>query len=247
LVELWWLLTSHRPAVRQTRCFDRLRALVVRQVCSAARRTLKPVLLTLGLVASDWNTFYRLFSVPRLDFGVLTRCFLHQTLAQIPADAPYVAVVDGVHLPRASQRMPGMSWLKCPRTPPFKPGIRCARRCVHLAALPPRWQGYSRALPVRCVPAFPPTAVPGAATLHSEWDAARAELCWLRTQLDTSGRPRWGGAPRWSLRTLWRGYRQALGSCRNFHPARAGTHSTWAEQEAWQHYLDAALAATLPV
>src|SRR5438034_4284418 len=91
------------------------------------------------------SAFYRLFSLFRLDYSVLTRCFVYQTLAQIPADGPYVAVVDGVHLPRSSQRSPGTSWLTCPRTPPWKPGIHRAQRFVHLAALLPRWQGYSRA------------------------------------------------------------------------------------------------------
>jgi hypothetical protein len=36
LVELWRLLAAHRPAVHQARCFDRLRARVVGQVCSRA-------------------------------------------------------------------------------------------------------------------------------------------------------------------------------------------------------------------
>jgi hypothetical protein len=202
LVELWRLLTAHRLAVRQARCLERPRSLVLGQVCSAARRTLPQVLLTLGLVASDWSACYRLFSVPRLDYGVLTRCFLHQTRVQIPAEGAYVAVVDGLHPPRASHRMLGTSWLTCPCTPPFKPGIHRARHFVHQAALLPRWQGDSLALPVRWAPAFPPKAVPGAATSHTEWEAARAELCWLRTQLDAAGRPWWGGAPRWSLCTL---------------------------------------------
>jgi hypothetical protein len=188
LMELWRLLAAHRPAVRQARCFDRLRALVVGHLCTVARHTLTQVLLALGLVDADWSAFYRLFSMPRLDYGVLTRCFLHQTLAQIPADGPYVAVVDGVQLPRASLRMPGTSWLKCARTPPFKPGIHRAQRFVHLATLLPRWQGYSRALPLRWVPAFPPKAVPGAAAPRKEWEAALAELRWLRTELDAAGR-----------------------------------------------------------
>ena len=59
LVELWRLLAAHRPAVHQARCFDRLRALVLGQVCSAARRTITQVLLTLGLVDADWSAFYR--------------------------------------------------------------------------------------------------------------------------------------------------------------------------------------------
>jgi hypothetical protein len=99
---------------------------VLGQVCSAVRRTSTQVLLTRGLVAAGWSAFYRLFSRPRLDYGLLTRCFAHQTPAQIPADGPYVAVVDGVQLPRSSQRLPGTSWLKCPPTPPWKPGIHRA-------------------------------------------------------------------------------------------------------------------------
>src|SRR5919197_4704925 len=107
LIELWRLLAAHRPAVHQTRCFDRLRALVVGQVCSAARRTLTQVLLALGLVDADWSAFYRLFSHARLDYDVLTRCFVRATLAQIPAEGPYVVTVDGVHLPRSSRTLPG--------------------------------------------------------------------------------------------------------------------------------------------
>jgi DDE superfamily endonuclease len=170
LVELWRLRAAHRPAVRQARCFDRLRALVVGHLCTAARHTITQVLLTLGLVDADWSAFYRLFSVPRLDYGLLTQCFLQATLAQIPPQGPYVAVVDGVQLPRSSKRMPGTSWLKNPRTPVWKPGIHRAQRCVHLATLLPRWQGYSRArLPlstthyrVALCPSLPDAAVPSA-------------------------------------------------------------------------------------
>jgi hypothetical protein len=55
----------------------------------------------------------------------------------------------------------------------------------------------------------------------------------------------WGGAPRWSLHTLWRGYQQALGQHPAAHPARANTRGTWAEMEAWLHQLDARGAAAL--
>jgi hypothetical protein len=84
--------------------------------------------------------------------------------------------------------MPGTAWLKNPRTPPFKPGSHRAQRYLHLAALLPRWQGYSRALPLRFVPAFPPKAVAGAADPCTEWAAGRAQLHWLRAELDAAGR-----------------------------------------------------------
>ena len=62
-------------------------------------------------------------------------------------------------------------------------------------------------------------------------------------------RPRgpWWGAPRWSLRTLWRGKRLALAQRPDGHPARAGTRGTWAAQDAWLHRLDALPAAAVPV
>jgi hypothetical protein len=188
LRELWHLLAAHRPAVRQARCFVRLRALVVGTVLAVARPTITGLLLTLGLHDADWSAFYRLFSRQRLDYDLLTRCYLRATLAQMPPEGPYVTVVDGTQLPRASRTMPGTAWLKCPRTPPFQPGIHRAHRYLHLAALLPRWCGYSRALPLRFVPAFPPTAVPGAAAPRTEWAAGLEQLRWLRSELDGAGR-----------------------------------------------------------
>ena len=88
LGELWRLLAAHRAAVRQRRCFDRLRALVLGHLCTAARHTITQVLLALGLLDADWSAFYRLFSHARLDYDVLTRCFVRETLAQIPAEGP---------------------------------------------------------------------------------------------------------------------------------------------------------------
>ena len=188
LCELWSLLLAHRAAVRQTRCFARLRALVVGALCTVARHTSAQALLALGLSDSDWSAVYRLFSHARLDYNLLTRCFVRATLAQIPTVGPYVAAVDGVQIPRASRTMPGTAWLKCPRTPPWKPGSQRAQRSVHLAALLPRWEGYSRAVPLRFVPAFPPKAVAGAAAPQTGREAALTELRWLRTELDAAGR-----------------------------------------------------------
>jgi len=72
---------------------------------------------------------------------VLSACFLRETLGQILDEGPYVAVVDGVQLPRSSRTMPGTAWLKNPRTPVWKPGIHRAQCFLHLAALLPRQRG----------------------------------------------------------------------------------------------------------
>src|ERR687886_804125 len=89
-----------------------------------------------------------------------------------------------------SRRLPPRlrRWRMQPPTPPWKPGIHRAQRYLHLAALLPRWQGDSRALPLRFVPAFPPKAVAGAADPRSEATAAQAELAHLRAVLDAAGR-----------------------------------------------------------
>jgi hypothetical protein len=189
LCELWHLLGAHRPAVRQQRVFDRLRGLVLGQVCTLLRHTLTQALLALGLTDTDPSAFYRLLSRSRVCYATLTRCFLHETLAQVPAAAPYVVVVDGVQMPRSSRRMPGTAWLPCPRTPCFAQGSHRAQFFVHLAALLPCWQGYSRALPLRLDPAFPVKAVPGAAPPQTEAQAGIAQVAWVRRELDAAGRP----------------------------------------------------------
>src|SRR5205807_4342167 len=67
-------------------------------------------------------------------------------------------------------------------------GGRRSRRRAHLAVLLPRWDGYSRALPLRLDPAFPPKAVPGAAPPQTEGQAALAQGQWLRAERDAAGR-----------------------------------------------------------
>jgi len=183
------LLAAFRPAFRQERPYRRCVALVFGSVFAFARHTLSQALLALGVTEQDWSAWYRLFSVPRLDLDELNAALVRQTLSEIPATGPYVVAVDGVQVPRWSLKLPGTSWLKAPRTPKWKPGIHRAQRFFHLAALLPITQrGYSRALPLRWVPAFPPKAVPGRTPARTEGQAAGEELTWLRGRLDAAGR-----------------------------------------------------------
>lgn len=184
------LLIAHRRAFRQERSFNRMQALIFGHLFSFARRTITQVLVALGLTDDDWSSFYRIFNEPRLNYEELTDCFLSETLAHVPEVEPYIAVVDGVQIPRHSHKMPGTSWLKNPRTPPFMPGPHRAQRFLHLAALLPRTEeGYSRALPLRWEPAFPAKAVlPEDMEPRKEWEAALDSLRWLRERLDNAGR-----------------------------------------------------------
>jgi hypothetical protein len=189
LHELQVILAAHRPAFRQDRPFARMVALVYASLFAFARHTVTQLLVALGQTDHDWSAWYRLFSVPRLDYEELTRCYFRETLQAIGTEGPYVAVIDGVQLPRSSRTMPGTTWLKHPRTPVFKPGIHRAQRFVHLAGLLPPEQGYSRVLPLRFEHAFPEKAVrPADLLARKEWEAGRDALAWLRCALDAAGR-----------------------------------------------------------
>jgi hypothetical protein len=189
LAALVGLLLAHRPAFRREAPYRRCAALVFASLFAFARHTVTQLLTALGLTDADWSAWYRLFSVPRLDYDALSGQFVAETLAHVPVAAPYVAVADGVQLPRQSQRMPGTGWLKAPGSPAWKPGLHRAQRYLHLAALLPRTpEGYSRALPLRWEAAFPAKAVPGRTPPRAEWEAALAAIRWLREQLDAAGR-----------------------------------------------------------
>jgi hypothetical protein len=183
------LLAAHRTVFGQERPYQRCVALVLGSVFAFARHTISQLLLALGVTEQDWSGWYRLFSKPRVDVDELNAELVRQTLSEIPATGPYVVAIDGVQVPRWSLKLPGTSWLKAPRTPKWRPGIHRAQRFCHLAALLPiSLRGYSRALPLRWVPAFPPKAVPARTAPRTEVQAAGTELTWLRGQLDAAGR-----------------------------------------------------------
>lgn len=188
LQALLQLIAAHRPAFGQERTYRRAVALVFGELFSFARHTVSQSLLALGLTDADWSAWYRLFSRPRFDEETLANCLLAETLAHVPAAEPYVVVPDGVQIPRSSRRLPGTSWLKAPRTPAFKIGIHRAQQFMHGAWLTPIEDGYSRAIPLRFLPAFPAKAVPAQAPACREWAAGLQFVGWVRQQLDRLAR-----------------------------------------------------------
>ena len=106
-------MLAHRTAFTQERPYRRCAALACASLFTFARQTVTQLLLAPGLTEADWSGWYRLFSVPRLDYDALSARFLRETLAHVPVAAPYVAVVDGVQLPRHSLKLPGTSYPLC--------------------------------------------------------------------------------------------------------------------------------------
>jgi hypothetical protein len=183
------LLAAYQPAFGQTRVYRRAVALVLAEVLAFARHTTTQLLLVLGLPAADWSGWYRLWSRPRFRVTRAAAILFQQTLAHVPAEAAaYVAGVDQTHLQRHSPKFPGAGWAKAAGTAVFRPGLWHAQRFVHGAWLTPVWNGFSRAVTLRLLPAFAPKAVPAHTPPRKEWEAARDFLTWVRAQLDAAGR-----------------------------------------------------------
>lgn len=188
LKHLFELIQAHRGAFRQARPFARAWAMVIAEIISFGRHTITQSLLSLGLSETDWSAWYRLFSRPRYDEEEMARCLLRETLTAVPEEDLYVVGADGTQIPRSSRKMPGTGWLKAPRTPIFKTGIHRAQRFLHGAWLTPLVEGFSRAVPLRFLPAFTAKAVPAGVAAQKEWQAGVSFLGWVRAELDRVGR-----------------------------------------------------------
>jgi hypothetical protein len=186
--ELVQLLMAHREAFGQQRVFERVIALVFAEVVVWARHTVTQLLWALGVQNEDWSGWYRLFSRGRFKEEAVNKVLLRETLRHVTAQDLYVIGGDGVQVWRDSQKMEGTSWLKCPRTPVWRPGIHRAQRFLNGSWLVPPEEGYSRAIPLRFLPAFVEKAQRTCHEAAKEWQAALTFMAWVRGQLDAAGR-----------------------------------------------------------
>jgi hypothetical protein len=186
------LVWAHRAAFRQERTYWRAVGLLLAEVFSFGRHTVTQLMLTLGLTDADWSASYRMFSRERFDVEVLARCLLRETLEHVAEEELYVVGTDGVQVPRSSHRMPGTGWLKAPRTPVFRMGIHRAQRFVHGCWFTPLANGFSRAVPLRWLAAFPEKAIPADEAPCREWEAGVRYVEWVRRELDQAGRAEQG-------------------------------------------------------
>lgn len=188
LQKLFELLEVHRAGFGQERTYWRAVGLVLGEIFNFGRHTVTQGLMALGILDGDWSSWYRLFSRGRYRERAVSKIFFRETLQHTSPREPYVVGTDGVQIPRSSWKMPGTSWMKAPRTPVFKVGIHRAQRFVHGAWLTPMEDGYSRAIPLRFLPAFPPKAKPAQVPSRTEGEAGLSFLSWVRQELDEAGR-----------------------------------------------------------
>jgi hypothetical protein len=188
LQNLFDLIQAHRTAFQQERPFHRAVWLLLSELFTFARHTVTQGLVALGETQWDWSAWYRLFTKKRFDYAKLTHLLMQETIKEISAHEPYVIAIDGMLVPRSSQKMPGTSWWKPLNSAPFRRGLARAQRFVNLSWLTPQQAGYSRAMPLQMIAAFPEKAVKAAEEACKDWEAALAGLQWVRQQLDDAGR-----------------------------------------------------------
>jgi hypothetical protein len=182
------LLAGYEGVFKQRRIYGRVVGLVLAEVLAFGRHTVTQLLMGLGLTEEDWSAWYRLFSGGRFDGERASEVLLEQTLEHVREDEVYVVGGDATQTARSSRRIEGSSWLPHPRTPAFKMGIHAAQRWFNGSWLMPPEGGYSRALPLRWLPAFTVKSKPVAHAPCSEGQAALAFVSWLRQRLNQLGR-----------------------------------------------------------
>lgn len=189
--DLLSFLSQDREWYSQTRIGWRGIGLVMGEILALGQHRISDLLVALGCANTDWTAWYRLLSVRgRFNEEAASDRLVKESLAQVGTDEVYVVAVDSTQVPRSSQKMEGSSWLKNPRTPPFKIGIHRAQRFVNLSWLTPQQAGFRRAIPLRWLPAFPEKAVLQAHQPVKEQVVGVEVLQWLRQRLTQEGRAR---------------------------------------------------------
>jgi len=182
------LLVKHRPMFKQNRTYERMCSLARAMLTTLGRHTVTQAIRALGEEEKDWTAWYELFEGERFSADDLFAVLIQQTFEHAPIDQPYVTAVDCTQIPRSSETMPGSGWLPAPATARFHKGLHRAQRMLTCAWLPPMDDGYTRAIPIRCLSAYTPKSVPANDPPRKDWEAALIHVNGLRQQMDDSGR-----------------------------------------------------------
>lgn len=189
LSEIVSLVKKCEGNYNQGRVFKRVMALVMAELFSFGRHTITQLLLTLGLTDEDWSAWYRIFSQGRYPEEGTSRVMLEEMLEEVPEREPFVVGGDGFHVPRRSETMPGTGWMRGLATAKFRPGIQRGQRYVEESWLTPMKNGFSRAIPIRCLPAFTEKSVDcEGVEPRTEVKTGVVILTWTRAVMDAVGR-----------------------------------------------------------
>jgi len=106
------------------------------------------LLTTSGSQFHDWSATYRLFSQDRLPMPEIFSVVRRAVAEQLPAGAPFRAVVDDSLLRRSGLHTPGVAWRRDPLGPRFQTNFVRAQRFLQISAVMPGNDGLSRLAPI---------------------------------------------------------------------------------------------------
>ena len=172
------------------------------------------LLTTSGSQFQDWSAPYRLFSQDRLPLPEIFSVVRRAIASQLPAGAPFRAVLDDSLLRRSGLHTPGVAWRRDPLGPRFQTNFVRAQRFLQISAALPGTDGVCRLAPVAFLHTPTPTRPKRNATaeqlaqyrLHSRDSRlslrAARQMIQLRQSLDQDA----GGRQRTLLLTFDGGY-----------------------------------------
>jgi len=208
----------------------------------------------------DWSAWYRLFSEERFNYEAASRGLFKASLRHVSAEEVYVVAGDATQTARSSRKMEGAGWLRNMRTPPFMAGVHAAQRWFNGSWLVPAENGYSRAIPLRWMPAFTEKSQPQTVEALKEWQACVQFLSWLTQQFAAHERPEQAilfvGDGHYDNLKLWQalpeGVTMLARSAKNrvlYHLPDEGLHGNrkygqraatpqqvWQTNKRWQHF-----------
>jgi hypothetical protein len=106
------------------------------------------LLTTSGSQFRDWSASYRLFSQDRLPAPEIFSVVRRAIADELPACAPFRAVMDDTLLRRCGLHTPGVAWRRDPLGPPFQTNFVRGQRFLQISAAIPGQEGVFRLAPI---------------------------------------------------------------------------------------------------
>jgi DDE superfamily endonuclease len=106
------------------------------------------LLTTSGSQFQDWSATYRLFSQDRVPVPEIFAVVRRGIADQLPAGAPFRAVLDDSLLRRSGLHAPGVGWRRDPLGPRFQTNFVRAQRFLQISAAMPGKEGVFRLVPI---------------------------------------------------------------------------------------------------
>jgi hypothetical protein len=144
------------------------------------------LLTTSGSQFQDWSATYRLFRRDRLPMPDIFSVVRRGIADQLPAGAPFRAVLDDSLLRRSGLHIPGVAWRRDPLGPRFQTNFVRGQRFLQVSAAMPGSKGNFRLAPIAFVhtptPQKPKRNASAETIAQYRLEARDSRLCLRATQ-----------------------------------------------------------------